>query len=159
MRRWPSGLGLLIAALVVSGCQSPVDQLNAFIRTKTRKVTPVTQVQTDLGPLTVYRVTSWHQCGAGYTLATGGGAETVSSCDQRFPLTRFDMIARNHVMRMGTIEDPRIKQVILIYDDERRVPAQMAGGVWYFFQPGNEASDPYVEGLDESGNTVKPRGR
>jgi hypothetical protein len=157
MRRWPAGAGLLIVTILLTGCGAGRAQFDRFIAQKTRQVSNAVQVQTTLGPLKLYRVTSLGQCGEGYELA-GGVTESTRQCGNEEALTLSGSGGGGYVLLMGSIHDPRITQVKLDLTDGRQLQAQVADGLWYLFLPG-EAKIPQAKltGLDDTGNQVYPK--
>ena len=159
MRRWPLLAGLMIATLLLTGCAARLTQLDRFVRQQTRRVSNEVQVQTDLGPLKLYRVTTLGQCGEGYSLA-GLGAEGTTQCGREEPVTMFGSGGGGYVMLMGAINDPQITQIKLALADGRELQAQVADGLWYLLLPGQQKiPDGRPIGLDASGNQRYPKGK
>lgn len=157
MRRWPLLAGLMIVMTLLTGCGSRLRRLDMFVQEKTRRVTPVAEVQTDLGLLKLYRVTTWGQCGEGYELAGRQGWGT-GQCGRAEALTMQGEGGGGYVLLMGSVNDPKIAQVKLALADGRQLEGHVVDTVWYLLLPGeNQIPDARPIGLDASGNQLYPK--
>lgn len=161
VRTWA---GLIIAAMLLTGCQVRVNQTMREIRSAIRRTTVAAEVPTNAGLLTLYRYTALGRCGEGYSLQGGGGGVGEGDCDITQPFTAGGGASGSAkpdeaiALLYGVVNDPRIDRMIVTMKDGQKLNATLAKGMWYVLFPGVDKIPDFksIEGFDKDGKVIGP---
>lgn len=147
-----SACTLLALALVLSGCQSPLDWLS---ERAPRASTVAARVPLKNGEMLFYRYKQGVFCGEGFSYGRDGGGAQLR-CDRVGGLTFAGHGLADLSVLYGRVEVPGVTTVVLTLDSGEEITATLGDGMWYMIFPG-QATFPRptkIEALDEAGKIV-----
>jgi hypothetical protein len=132
------------------------------IRHRAKQVTVAAEVPTESGVITFYRYRAIDRCGEGYTFQgrPGGFGESDCKSNRVFTINGHSSGSsdpnRAFSFLYGSVKDPAVEQVIVTVDDNQRLTAQLANGIWYILFPSQAALPDFrrIEGYDSSGHLI-----